>query len=90
LEHPDADLIDSRRTTIASHGSPGFEHQLGSNPSRQTMDFDLSFGHDYLLADPVDRWVERFLMPSVGGRFLAAAGFLKEEQADLRRSQSPG
>ena len=58
LEHLDADLVYSRRTTIASYGSPGFEHQLGSNPSRQTMDFDLSFGHHYLLVDPEDRSVE--------------------------------
>ncbi len=45
FEHLDADLIDSRRTAIPPHGPPSFVHQLGSNPSCQAMNFDLSFCH---------------------------------------------
>jgi hypothetical protein len=58
FEHPDADFVDSRRTAISPYGSPSFEHQLGSNPSCQAMDFDLSLDHVLTCVDPVDRSVE--------------------------------
>jgi hypothetical protein len=45
LEHLDAHLVDPRRTAITPYGTPGFEYQLGSNPSCQAMDFDLSSCH---------------------------------------------
>ena len=45
FEHLDADLVDSRRTAIPPHGTPSIVHQLGSNPSCQAMNFDLSLCH---------------------------------------------
>ena len=78
LEHPDAHLVDPRRTAVPSHVAKGAVHEFRGDPSRQRVVLDLGHGWPFPAETHETETSGQTPPPARGGCCLVSAAWSAE------------